>query len=374
MPELFETQERTEEATPKRREDARARGQFARSADLTTSVLLLVTVGVLLVFGPTLIREMGGGIVAGLRRLSAPAGDVGTSSELLRATLLAACRLTGPFLACAAGGALLLHLVQAGGFFVAKDALALKFDKLDPTRNLARVFSLRSFVKVGAALLKLAIIVAVLFFALRGRLAEIGALAGAPLETAAPATGALLLSLFLRVTGALLVLGFADFLYQRWQHGRDLRMSKQQVRDEAKQEDGDPSVRRRMRDRIRRLLEKPLRQAVGEATVVITNPTHFAVALEYAEGRSAAPSVAAKGADHVAEEIKRIARDRGVPVIEQPPLARALFRDAKVGDLIPEPLYRAVASVLATVWRLREEKKKRATGSKPAPRAAEKGR
>src|SRR6185436_159787 len=154
-------------------------------------------------------------------------------------------------------------------------------------------------------------------------------------------------------------------LFQRWQHSRDLRMSKQQVRDEQKNEDGDPAVKRRIRDRMRQMSEKPLKQAVAAATVVITNPTHFAVALEYVEGKSAAPTVAAKGVDRIAEEIKRIARDANVPVIEQPPLARALFKDVQVGQMIPEPLYRAVAAVLAIVWRLREERKqpKKAAGA-----------
>ncbi len=366
MPDLFDTQERTEEPTPKRREEARERGQFARSVDLSTAVVLLASVGVLLGFGSTLMHGFGREIVAGVQRLGAPFSGAGGASEVLRATLLSAMWFAGPFLGFAAAAGVTLHVVQAGGLFVARDALALKFERLDPVRNLSRILSLRGFVKVGAALLKCAVIVAVLAFALRGRLAEIGALAGLDVETAAPRVGALLLSLFLRVTGALLVLGAIDWTFQRWQHGRDLRMSKQQVRDEQKHEDGDPALRRRMRDRMRRFLEKPLRQIVRDATVVVTNPTHFAVALEYVEGRSAAPKVVAKGVDRVAEEIRRIARDANVPTIEQPPLARALFRDVPVGDSIPEPLYRAVASVLAIVWRLREEKARRGAAKSAA--------
>jgi len=362
MPELFDTQERTEEATPKRREDARERGQFARSADLSTSILLLTTVGVLLLFGPALVHGMGQEIVAGAQRLARPFGSQPAAVDVLRATLLASIRLAGPFLALAAVAGIALHLVQAGGLFVVRDALAFKPDRIDPTRNLARILSLRSVARLAAALLKLVIVVAVIGFALHGRLGELGALADMEIEGAAPHLGATVLALLLRVTAALFVLGAADWIFQRWQHGRDLRMSKQQVRDEHKQEDGDPAMRRRIRDFVRKLVERPLRQSVGEATVVVTNPTHFAVALEYVEGKSAAPTVVAKGVDHVAEEIRRIAREANVPVIEQPPLARALFRDVQVGHAIPEPLYRAVASVLAIVWRLRDEKRRAAAG------------
>jgi flagellar biosynthetic protein FlhB len=369
MPDLFDTQERTEEATPKRREEARERGQFARSPDLSTSILLLGAVALLLGFGPALLRGMGREIVAGVQRLSVPVSGPLGAAEVLRATLLSTAKLTLPFLVFLLVGGLLLHGVQAGGLFVARDAFAIRLDRFDPARNLARMLSLRSVGRVAGALLKLAAIVLVLVLALRGRLEEMGALARMEIETAAPRLGSLVLALLLRATAALFVLGCADWAFQRWQHARDLRMSKQQVRDEHKEEEGDPQVKKRLRDRWRRWLEKPLRQSVSEATVVVTNPTHVAVALQYLEGRSAAPTVVAKGVDRVAEEIQRIARDVNVPVVEQPPLARALFRDVPVGEPIPEALYRAVASVLAIVWRLREERARRG-GVKPKARAA----
>jgi flagellar biosynthetic protein FlhB len=368
MPELFETQERTEEATPKRREEARERGQFARSSDLSTAVVLLVTAGVLVSYGPSLLRSMSREIVVAIQRLGSAPGDVGGATSLLRATLATAARLTGPFLVFAAAAGTTLHVVQAGGLFVAREAFGLKFEKLDPTSNLARMLSLRSFVKVGGALLKLAVVVGVLWLSLRGKWSEVAALAAADLEPATSRVGALLLGLFLRVTGALLVVGAADWFFQRWQHGRDLRMTKQQVKDEHKNEDGDPAMKRRIRDRMRSFVEKPLAQAIREATVVVANPTHFAVALDYVEGRSAAPTVVAKGADALALEIRRLARESNVPVVEQPPLARALFRDVPVGQMIPEKLYRAVAAVLAIVWRLREERRLR-NAPKPAPKS-----
>ncbi len=368
MAELFETQERTEEATPRHREEARTRGNFARSADLSTAVVLLATAGVLIGVGPALLRGLEGGIISAVGSLARPPGDLQSATLVLRDTLCTALRWTAPFLFAGGAAAAALHFTQAGGFFLAKDALVFKPERLDPTQNLARLLGVRSFAKVAAAFLKLLVIVAVLALSLRGRLDEVALYSALPFQQAAPRLGMLLLDLFLRTCAVLLVLGFGDWLFQRWQHARDLRMSKQQVHDEQKQEEGDPQAKRTMRSRMRKLTEKPLWQAVRESAVIIANPTHIAIALEYVEGRSSAPKVVAKGADRVAQEIKRLARELEVPVIEQPPLARALFRDVRVGELIPDALYRAVAGVLAIVWRLRDEKRRAA--QRPAATAA----
>jgi len=368
MGEMYDKDDRTEEATAKKREDAHARGNFARSGDLSTACLLLATAAVLMALGPALLQAFQHGIVAAIQSLGSGPATVAGASELLRGQLLVALRWTLPFLGAAAATAVALHFVQAGGFFVARDAIAFNPGRLDPAENLSKMLGARGFVKVGGALAKTAVIALVLFFALRSRIVEVAGYASLAFEQSAPRLGILLLDVFLRCCGALLVLGCADYLFQRWQHGRELRMTKQQVRDEAKEQDGDPQVKRRMRDRMRSFAEKPLAQAIKEATVVITNPTHFAVALEYIAGKSAAPKVVAKGADDLAQEIRRLARDAEVPVIEQPPLARALFREAQVGDVIPEKLYRAVAGVLAIVWKLREARRK------PAARAAAAGR
>jgi flagellar biosynthetic protein FlhB len=355
--------ERTEEATAQRREDAMSRGQFARSADLSTALILLSTAGVLVAAGPGLIGGMKSGLVGAIRELDTGPDSVTGAVALLRRELLVALRFVLPFLGAAAAAAAALHFWQAGGIFVVREAIAFKPERLDPVANLGRILSARGAAKVAAALLKAAVIVAVFAVALRGRLPEVAAYSAQGFEQSVPRLGALLLDLFLRCCGALLVLGLADLVFQRWQHGRDLRMTRQQVRDESKEQEGDPQVKRRVRDRMRSFVEKPLAEAVKGAAVVITNPTHFAVALEYSEGKHAAPRVVAKGADHLAQEIRRLARDADVPVIEQPPLARALFREVSVGDLIPESLYRAVASVLAMVWKLRDARRKPAAAA-----------
>ncbi|MSR46780.1 MAG: EscU/YscU/HrcU family type III secretion system export apparatus switch protein [Planctomycetes bacterium] len=368
MADMFDKNDRTEEATAKKQEDSHARGQFARSTDLSTACVLMAAAAALLATGPGLLQGLRQGIVGAIRGLDNGPDSIGAASAVLRVQLMIALRYVLPFLGAAAGAALAVHFAQAGGFFIARDAIGWKTERLDPVANLGRMLSAKGFAKVGGALLKLLLIVTVFVFALRGRLEEVATYSSLAFEQSSPQLGALLLDLFLRCCAALLVLGFGDYMFQRWQHGRELRMTKQQVRDEMKEQDGDPQVKRRIRDRMRSFAERPLAQAVGAATVVVTNPTHFAVALEYAEGKSAAPRLVAKGVDLLAQEIRRIARDANVPVIEQPPLARALFREVQVGDLIPEKLYRAVASVLAIVWKLRDARRK------PVARAAGAGR
>lgn len=366
---LFDTQERTEEPTQRRLDEARAQGRFARSHDLTNSLVLLFLGGFLAFFGAGMTAALRGELTGGIARLADPPASIGPAVVLLRQTLARALALAGPCIGIAALAAFLLHFVQAGGFYVVRDAMKLRFDRFDVAQNLRRMFALKSWFKLLVGVVKFAVILGVVFFSLRGRMAAISGLQGMEFEQGAAAIAKILLALLLEITAALVVLGGGDYFFQRWQHRREMRMSKQQVKDESRQEDGDPHARRSIRQRMRALIERPLRQAIPEATVVVTNPTHVSVALQYDEGRQAAPVVTAKGVDLVAEEIKRLAREHDVPILEQPPLARALFRDVPVGQAIPEKLYRAVAGVLAIVWRLRQERQ-RARAPQPAVAAA----
>lgn len=366
---LFDTQEKTEEPTARRLDEARSQGRFARSQDLTNSLILLFVAGFLAFAGAGMTRALRGEIVGGIARLASPPASIEQAVALVRDTLLRALKLIGPCIGIAALGAVGLHFLQAGGFYVVKDALKLRFEKFDVARNFMKMFGLKSWFKIVVGLVKFSVILGVLVWSLRARMDQIAQLNGMDFDRAAPTIAGILLALFLQVTTVLVVLGSGDYLFQRWQYRREMRMSKQQVRDESKQEDGDPHARRQIKTRMRELIERPLRQTIPEATVVVTNPTHFSVALKYEEGKSSAPVVTAKGVDRVAEEIKRLAREHDVPILEQPPLARALFRDVPVGQTIPEKLYRAVAGVLAIVWRLRQERQ-RARNPVPAAAAA----
>jgi flagellar biosynthetic protein FlhB len=353
---LFDTQERTEEPTARRLEEARAQGRFARSDDLAHALVLLSVAGFLVFAGSGIAQVLRTEIVEGVRRLATPPENLEQAVALVRDTLVRLARIAGPCVLIAAVAAFALHFLQAGGFFVVRDAFKPKLDRFDVARNFSRMFALKSWVKVLAGVLKFSVILGVVAWGTRARLDRFTQLSGMDFDRTVPAVVNLLLAMFVQVSGVLVVLGAADWTFQRWQHHRDMRMSKQQVRDESKHEDGDPQMKKRIRDRQRAIVERPLRQTVPEATVIVTNPTHYSVAIRYEEGKSAAPVVTAKGVDRVAEEIKRLAREHDVPILEQPPLARALFRDVPVGQMVPEKLYRAVAGVLAVVWRLKQKR------------------
>jgi flagellar biosynthetic protein FlhB len=364
---LFDTQEKTEEPTARRLEEARAQGRFARSQDLTNSLTLLFMAAFLVFAGAGMAQALRGEIVGGIARLAQPPASMEQAVALVRETLLRALKLIGPCIGIAALAAVGLHFLQAGGFFIVRDGLKLRFERFDIAQNFMKMFALKSWFKILVGLFKFGVILGVLLWTLRGRMDQISQLNGMDFDRAAPTIVKILLALFLQLASVLVVLGAGDYLFQRWQYRREMRMSKQQVKDESKQEDGDPHARRHIRQRMRELIERPLRQTIPEATVIVTNPTHYSVALQYEEGKSSAPVVTAKGVDRVAEEIKRLAREHDVPILEQPPLARALFRDVPVGQTIPEKLYRAVAGVLAIVWRLRQERQRART---PVPAAA----
>jgi flagellar biosynthesis protein FlhB len=296
---LFDTQEKTEEPTARRLDEARSQGRFARSQDLTNSLTLLFVAGFLAFAGAGMAQALRGEIVGGIARIAQPPASIEQTVTLVRETLGRALKLIGPCIGIAALAAIVLHFLQAGGFYVVKDALKLRFDKFDVARNFLKMFGLKSWFKILVGLVKFAVIIGVLAWSLRARMDRITALNGMDFNRAAPAIAEILIALFLQVTTVLVVLGSGDYMFQRWQYRREMRMSKQQVKDESKQEDGDPHARRQIKTRMRAMIERPLRQTIPEATVVVTNPTHYSVALKYEEGKSSAPVVTAKGVDRV---------------------------------------------------------------------------
>jgi flagellar biosynthetic protein FlhB len=248
--------------------------------------------------------------------------------------------------------AVAVNLAQVGFLFVA-EPMAPNLDRIDPIAGLGRMFSARSVARLLMGLLKVVlvgIVVTLTIWAERSRL--VGLLGHGFEEIVKYGTG-MMLTVALRAVLVLLTLAILEYGYQRWQYERDLRMSKQEVREELKRFEGDPKIRERRRAIQRRLAMQRMMQRVPKATVVITNPTHLAVAIEYRKDEMEAPVVVAKGAEHLAQRIREIALDHGVPVIERRDLARALYKAVEVGQTIPVELYQAVAEVLAYVYRLK---------------------
>lgn len=350
--------ERTEEATPKRREEAREQGQVAFSAELVGGLVVLAALAGLLAFG----RQTGAGLLdlfrTELSRLRAHAERGAGEFDVARARVLAAgcferfLALVGPLFALVAAVAFGANVAQVG-WHLTPDRLEPDFERLNPANGLQRLFSLPAFGKGLVALLKVAVLAAVAYAVLHGRVGTLTGLGYGRLAGSVAAAWDLCLRLSLWMAAALVLFGAADYAWQRRRFEASIRMTKPEIKEEQKREEGDPLIRQRVRRLQRERARQQMLRAVPRATVVVTNPTHVAVALEYKTGAGAAPLVVAKGAGAIAQRIAEIARRHNVPVLERPPVARALYRVVPVGREIPAELFRVVAEVIALVYRLR---------------------
>ncbi len=344
-------QERTEEPTPRRREEARKRGQVARSRELAsvavlgTSVLAFVLAGGFMLIQLRLALQffLGGPF----RSLDVPEAYL----SLKYAFKYSALGLAPVFvLLCLA--AFLAHFLQTGGV-AAWEALAPKAERINPVEGFKRLFSLTALVELVKSLAKIVIISTVAYLVIRHHHEEILTLMGEDLRGFAASLYLLSRDLVLKLLMALTALAILDFFFQRWDVERKLRMTREELKEELKQTEGDPLVRSRIRQLQREIARRRMMAEVPKADVVITNPEHVAVALRYEMGTMPAPELVAKGQGYLAQRIKEIAREAGVPIVEDPPLARLIYSRVEVGEFIPEDLYRAVAEVLAYVYRLK---------------------
>lgn len=340
--------ERTEAPTPRRLEEARTEGRIARSNDLSAAVGILA--------GLLLLNALGGSLIDGMLTLTRTLSDAAdpTLSELPRELLQAfwlAISGVGPFLA-------LLFLASVAGLAVQSGiVLAWKrlnpdLQRIDPLRGFQRLASPEAAARLAFGLLKVGLIAAIAYFTLPGQLGRILSLG----ELAAPAGWSLATEIVFRfglnLSLLLLVLGLADYLFQRFRLMQSLRMTKQEVREELKRMEGDPMIKQRRRQIAAKLAMQRIAQEVPRADVIITNPTEYAVALRYDDCAMAAPRLVAKGTDYLALRIRQIAQQHGVPIVQRPPLARALYAAVEVGGEVPAGYYKAVAEVLAYVYQL----------------------
>lgn len=338
-------EERTERATPKKREDVRKKeGMTARSADFTTGVMFLFSVIFLRFWGPSLFRFFASLVEGGL----ATAGEEATTSAILRNLKAGLTGMTGtlaPLCLVLLGLALLVNGLQVKLYFVPK-ALKPKGERINPLLGLKRLFSPRSLAELAKNLLKVGLVGAVAYTSVRSGYIEIHSIMGASVMQALAAYMKVISGAALKVALVMFAIGCADYGYQKWEFERNIRMTRQEVKEEFRQTEGDPNIRAALRSRMRELARRRMMQRLPEATVVVANPRHYAVALQY-KRRMPAPKVIAKGADFLALRIREEAEKLGIPVVEDPPLARALYTAVEVDQEIPPELYKAVAEVLA---------------------------
>lgn len=341
--------DKTEPPTPRRRRESRDRGQVAKSQELSAAVLLLTTFIALKVFGGNLWQTLSAVMHKSLLiKTQLHANDlILFGKKVLGETALAVLPLFITLFVVA----LLVMYLQVGWLFTLTPVTPT-LSKLNPLTGIKRIFSPQSLIKFAQNLVKLSLVVVIIWTIPAATMGQILLAHTLDHQSIFFMAASLVFDVGVRLALALLVLSILDYFYERYRHEKQLKMTKQEVKEEMKRMDGDPVMKRRRREVQLRLAMERLKSTVPEADVVVTNPTHYAIAIRYDTETMASPKVVAKGVDYLAQRIREIAASAGVPIVERPSLARSLYSDVEVGREIPERLFRAVAEVLAYVYEL----------------------
>jgi flagellar biosynthetic protein FlhB len=344
--------ERTEQATPKKREDARRKGQVARSREIPSVFILMGGASILFLFGSFLYRHLSDLMIRSFQQVNARPFSLETvqilNAELIRSFLL----ILAPVLITALVLSVVSHYVQSGTL-VAAEALKWDWSKLSLIQGLKRLFSKQSIAELLKSVFKLAIVGWVAYVTIKKELPGLVLLIDQSPEAILRHVRSVSWDLLLRTGVAMAVLAGLDYLFQRWTFEKGLRMTKQEVKEEFKQTEGDPIAKSRIRSLQRQMARRRMMAEVPKADVIITNPTHLAVAIHYQMKKMEAPKVVAKGSGYIAEKIIEIGKRHRIPVIENRPLAQILYKTVEVGQMIPSSFYHAVADILAYVYRLK---------------------
>jgi flagellar biosynthetic protein FlhB len=344
--------DRTEEPTPERLRRAREEGQVPQSKEVPSAVLILVLLLLLAVLAPVLYRYFYTLVSDSLTFDGVGPGSSTGFLQVLRDKAASTLLMLVPFMAVGLVASVLSSMLVGGWAFSPK-GVRLNANRINPFKGLKNLFSLRSIVNLVVSLMKLTLVLVLVYSFLRGKLNEILALEWTTAEGTLVQIARLVFGLVMRIVVGLLCIAGIDWLYQRWNYKRQLRMTRREIKQERKQYEISPEFRNRIRQVQIGMARKRMLQSVPEADVVVTNPEHVAVALKYESDAMEAPQVVAKGADLLAGRIREIARANDVPIVRRPELARTLYATCEVGGFVPETLYLAVAEVLATIYRLR---------------------
>jgi flagellar biosynthesis protein FlhB len=350
--------ERSEPASAKKREDSRGKGMVAKSMDLNSAAVLLFGYSSLLIFGSTMSDKLSQMFRYIFTNASFFTINVASVSEYFsRAMMFLAMTLLPVLTAFFVIGAI-SNIAQVGVRF-SSEALRPKFAKMNPLTGIKRIFmSVHSLVELGKGIAKSFVVAVIAYSIIDHILEESIMLVDSDVRSIIQFIVSSTSEIVFKVGAAFGIIAASDFFYQRYEHEKNLRMTKQEVKDEFKTSEGDPQIKGRIKSIQRQIAYKRMMSDVPKADVVITNPTHFAIALKYETNKMTAPKVLAKGADIIAQKIKEIAKINGVPIVEDKPLAQALYKSVDVGDEIPEKLFHAVAQILAYIYKLKNTKSK----------------
>ncbi|MBI5876861.1 MAG: flagellar biosynthesis protein FlhB [Chloroflexi bacterium] len=348
--------ERTEEATPRRKHEAREKGQIARTPELNTAALLLVAFMLFSNSGPSLVGLLQGIMRDSFTHLRLPDFTVDTAGMYLSGFTWRTVSLLAPLIGALMLTGIIASLAQVG-FFLSLHPLQPNFSRLNPFTGVSRMFSTHALIELIKSTVKVGIIGWVVYQAIQERIPVISAFGQMDVHASMNQLAGLSVEIGQKTGALVLVLAAVDYLVQRRRMDSELKMTYQELREEMRESEGSPQVKQRMRQRMRQLARRRMMQDVPKADVVITNPTHVAVALKYDPKKMAAPRLLAKGERLLAQHIKELARQHHIPIVENPPLARAINKGVEVGMEIPAGLYQAVAAVLAFVYRLSEQRR-----------------
>ncbi len=348
-------QERTEPATQRRREQAKEKGQVAKSTEINTVFIFVFSLLYFSIAGNFFYKNIKEIVIFYLSNAGNLSIDMSTYYNFMLNLLEKVGLLLLPYFLIIFVAGIIANVIQFGFLFTAQP-LTPDLKKINPISGFSRIFSKKSFVELIKSILKIITVVSIAFLTIRANHNQLILNADKDISQIATVAIGFIKGLSLKILLALIIIAIFDFAFARWDYEQNLKMTKQEVKEELKQYEGDPLIKSRIRSIQREMARKRMLQKVPEAEVVITNPTHFAIALAYDMEKDPAPKVIAKGADFIAQKIKEIATENDVPIVENKSLARALYKACEIGDFIPEDLYTAVAEVLSYVYKLKGKK------------------
>ncbi len=347
-------EERTERATPRRREEAKKKGQIPKSREICSVMVLFTGGSVLFFLGSFMVRQISELTIQYLGQVGSlplnPDNIQGLNLRVIQSILI----ILAPVLIAVFVISFLTHYVQSGPL-LAVETVKPEWSKVNPLKGFGRIFSKQSLAELIKSIFKILIIGGVAYTLIKKEMSSVLLLTGQNPSTTLQYLRSISWSLLLKVGLVMFVLAGADYLFQRWSYERNLRMTKQEVKEEMKSTEGDPLIKSRIRSIQRQLARRRMMAEVPKADVIITNPTHLAIALRYQIKEMEAPKVVAKGAGWIAEKIIHIAREHQIPLIENKPLAQTLYRSVEIGQMIPSSLYQVVADILAYVYRIKNK-------------------
>ena len=346
--------EKTEPASPRRLEKAHEEGQVARSRELGTFVMLSTGLGCLWASGSLMADHLGSALRNGLQFERASAFDASHMMVQAGSAIVHALQALAPLLAAMMVAALVAPMLL-GGWLLSGKSLMPKFSKLNPIAGIGRMFSTETLAELIKTLVKSLLVGYIAWWVISGNLPVIMSLMAEPVHEALAHTLTLVARTCALIIGSLLLVAGLDVPYQLWSHHKKLRMSREDLRQEQKESDGDPQVKAQIRRQQQQMAKRRMMAEVPKADIIVTNPTHFAVALKYSDKDMRAPRVIAKGTDLIALRIRELAKEHNIPVLEAPPLTRALYRHTRLDAEIPVALYAAVAEVLAWAYQLHRQ-------------------